>query len=192
MASDVELDNFSSCSRKRPDHFRSSRPFDAAPPGWRAGVESVLRRDVSRLVFRAKKEGIDEPFESRLLEANEEFASLLQEASALPNGAISSQRPSISEILICAVRCAAKQYILLAELGDLALVDELTGLYNRRGFMAIAERQLKVGRRSGKGMLLFFMALDDLKQLNDSYGHSQAHHALNRPSHALDITFPHY
>ncbi len=189
MASDVELDNFSSCSRKRPDHFRSSRPFDATPPGWSADSESLLRRDVSRLLFRAKKEGIDEPFESRLLEANEEFASLLQEASALPNGAISSQRPSISEILICAVRCAAKQYILLAELGDLALVDELTGLYNRRGFMAIAERQLKVGRRSGKGMLLFFIDVDDLKQINDSYGHSEGDQALKRTAQALEMTF---
>jgi len=88
-----------------------------------------------------------------------------------------------------AVRCAAKQYMLLAELGDLALVDELTGLYNRRGFMAIAERQLKVGRRSGKGMLLFFIDVDDLKQINDSHGHSEGDQALRRTAQALEITF---
>src|SRR5712664_2968983 len=185
----MELDNFSSGSRKRLDLNRSSRPFDVALPGLPADSESLLRRDVSRLLLQAKKKVIEEPFESRLLEANQEFSSLLQEASALPNSALPNQRRSISEILMRAVRCAAKQYMLLAELGDLALVDELTGLYNRRGFMAIAERQLKVGRRSGKGMLLFFMDVDDLKQINDSHGHSEGDQALRRTAQALEITF---
>jgi diguanylate cyclase (GGDEF)-like protein len=185
----VELDDLSSCSRKRLDRYGSNRPLDATLPGRTADSELLLRNEVSQLLFRTEKEVIDDPFESRLLEANQEFASLLQEASALPNGALPSQRRSISEILMRAVRCAAKQYMLLAELGDLALVDELTGLYNRRGFMAIAERQLKVGRRSGKGMLLFFTDVDDLKQINDSYGHSEGDKALRRTAHALEMTF---
>jgi len=186
----MELEDLKSCSHKYLDQFRStSRPLDDKLPGRPAEFQSLLRRDVSRLLFRAKKEGIDEPFESRLSGVNQEFASLLQEACALPNGAVSSQRRSISEILVNAVRCAAKQYVLLAELGDLALEDELTGLYNRRGFMAIAERQLKVGRRSGTGMLLFFIDVDDLKQINDSYGHSEGDRALRRTAQALEMTF---
>src|SRR5260370_22055459 len=185
----MELDDLSSGSRKRLDRYGCNRALDATLPGRTADSESLLRSDVSRLLFQAKKEVIDEPFESRLLEADQEFASLLHEASALPNGALPSQRRSISEILMRAVRCAAKQYMLLAELGDLALVDELTGLYNRRGFMAIAERQLKVGRRSVKGMLLFFIDVDDLKQINDSYGHSQGDKALRRTAQALEMTF---
>ncbi len=186
----MELEDLNSCSHKYLDQFRStSRPLDDKLPGRPAEFQSLLRRDVSRLLFRAKKEGIDEPFESRLSGVNQEFASLLQEACALPNGDVSSQRRSISEILVRAVRCAAKQYVLLAELGDLALVDELTGLYNRRGFMAIAERQLKVGRRSGKGMLLFFIDVDDLKHINDSYGHSEGDQALRRTAQALEMTF---
>src|SRR5437879_3267983 len=143
----MELEDLNSCSHKYLDQFRStSRPLDDKLPGRPAEFQSLLRRDVSRLLFRAKKEGIDEPFESRLSGVNQEFASLLQEACALPNDDASSQRRSISEILVRAVRCAAKQYVLLAELGDLALVDELTGLYNRRGFMAIAERDRKSTR----------------------------------------------
>jgi len=88
-----------------------------------------------------------------------------------------------------AVRCAAKQYMLQAELGNLALTDELTGLYNRRGFMAFAERQLKLGRRSGRGMLLFVMDVDGLKQLNDSFGHFEGDRALKRTADALEETF---
>ena len=185
----MELDDLSSGSRKRLDRYGSNRPLDATLPGRTAESELLLRSEVSQLLFRTQKEVLDEPFESRLLEANQEFASLLQEASTLPNSALPSQKRSISEILMRAVRCAAKQYMLLAELGDLALVDELTGLYNRRGFMAIAERQLKVGRRSGKGMLLFFIDVDDLKQINDSHGHSEGDQALRRTAQALEITF---
>src|SRR5260370_26877635 len=75
------------------------------------------------------------------------------------------------------------------DLGGFALVVELPGLYNRRGFMAIVERQLKVGRRSGKGMLLFFIDVDDLKQINDSHGHSEGDQALRRTAQALQMTF---
>jgi len=88
-----------------------------------------------------------------------------------------------------AVRCAAKQYMLQAELGNLALTDELTGLYNRRGFMALAERQLKIGRRSGRGMLLFVMDVDRLKQINDSFGHFEGDRALKRTAEVLEETF---
>jgi len=88
-----------------------------------------------------------------------------------------------------AVRCAAKQYMLQAELGNLALTDELTGLYNRRGFMFLAERQLRLGHRSGRGMLLFVMDVDRLKQINDSFGHFEGDRALKRTANALEETF---
>src|SRR5229473_2893406 len=58
----MELDNFSSGSRKRLDHYRSSRSFNAVLPGRAADSESLLRSDVPRLLFQAKKEVIDEPF----------------------------------------------------------------------------------------------------------------------------------
>jgi diguanylate cyclase (GGDEF)-like protein len=95
----------------------------------------------------------------------------------------------VSELLMRAVRCAAKQYMLQAELGSLALTDELTGLYNRRGFMAVAERQLKLGRRSGRGMLLFVLDVDRLKHINDSFGHSEGDRALKRAADVLEETF---
>jgi diguanylate cyclase (GGDEF)-like protein len=88
-----------------------------------------------------------------------------------------------------AVQCAAKQYMVQEELGTLALKDELTGLYNRRGFHALAERQLKLGRRSGREMLLFFIDVDGLKQINDSLGHTEGDRALSRTAEALKETF---
>src|SRR6267154_1227879 len=117
----MELDNFSSGSRKRLDLNRSSRPFDVALPGLPADSESLLRRDVSRQLLQAKKKVIEEPFDSRLLEANQEFASLLHEASALAKCSLTRQRRSSSAILMRAVRCPASQGILLAKPGQLAI-----------------------------------------------------------------------
>jgi diguanylate cyclase (GGDEF)-like protein/PAS domain S-box-containing protein len=61
---------------------------------------------------------------------------------------------------------------------ELSLVDELTKVYNRRGFMTLAEQQIKVAHRTKKDMSLFYADLDDLKTINDSHGHEQGDAAL--------------
>src|SRR5713226_5954306 len=145
----MQPNKVSRCSGQRPENFKSANnPFDAALLSMKVASPSLLRRNVPRLLLRRENKTIDEAFECRLSEANQELASLLQEVSAVPDGALvgGTQGGPINELLMRAVRCAAKQYMLQAELGNLALTDELTGLYNRRGFMALAERQLKVGR----------------------------------------------
>jgi diguanylate cyclase (GGDEF)-like protein len=153
--------------------------------------QSLFRRGAPRLLSRGENKDIDDVFQALLSEANGELASLLHDVRAESQDALPSDAPSqqFSELLMRAVRCAAKQYMLQAELGNLALTDELTGLYNRRGFMALAERQLKLGRRSGRGMLLFMMDLDRLKQINDSFGHFEGDRALKQTAHALEETF---
>jgi len=65
----------------------------------------------------------------------------------------------------------------------------LTGLYNRRGFLALAERQLKLGRRSGRGILLVFLDVDGMKQINDTYGHAEGDRTLIRAGGVLEKTF---
>lgn len=64
------------------------------------------------------------------------------------------------------------------ELRDLSLVDELTKLYNRRGFMTLSEQQLKVAHRTKKELSLFYADLDDLKKINDRFGHDEGDAAL--------------
>ena len=64
------------------------------------------------------------------------------------------------------------------ELRALSLTDELTGLYNRRGLITIAEKVIKVARRLKKRVLLLYADLDDLKVINDNYGHKEGDYAL--------------
>jgi len=71
-----------------------------------------------------------------------------------------------------------KQKILEKNLEKLSLTDELTGLYNRRGFIMLATQQIKIAERAKKGMLLFFIDLDHMKDINDSLGHQAGDMAI--------------
>src|SRR2546426_411655 len=183
---------FSSWRRKRGTSFKSENdPSNVAMLNIAVDSRSLFRRSAPRLLPRRDALVFDKVFQALLAEANRELASLLQEVSAVPDDTPlrGTQSRRFNELLMRAVRCATKQYMLQAELGNLALTDELTGLYNRRGFMAIAERQLKLGRRSGRGMLLFFIDVDRLKQINDSFGHAEGDRVLKHITEALEKTF---
>lgn len=66
-----------------------------------------------------------------------------------------------------------------------SLTDELTGLYNRRGFLTLAEQQLRLARRQGKDLVLFFADLDGFKQVNDRFGHAAGDKSLRAMANLL-------
>lgn len=74
-------------------------------------------------------------------------------------------------------------------LRTLSLKDDLTGLYNRRGFFTLAEQGLKTAQRMGIEMLLIFGDLDKLKKINDTLGHKEGDQALKDISQILKETF---
>ncbi len=170
----------------------STRSLDPAAWRWAFESGSLFGGEVSPLdLFRAEKGTFDQTYQTLLSEANQELATLLREVGIKSDAAPTSRRQSqpMRQLLMRAVECAVKQYMLRAELSNLALTDELTGLYNRRGFVSLTERQLKLGRRSGREMLLFFIDVDGLKRINDSFGHSEGDLALTRTAEVLGKTF---
>ena len=72
---------------------------------------------------------------------------------------------------------------------SLSLLDELTGLYNRRGFLTIAEQQLKISERNVKDLMLVFADMDGLKIINDNLGHQVGDIALVDSAHILKKSF---
>ncbi len=78
---------------------------------------------------------------------------------------------------------------LVIELKELSLKDELTGLYNRRGFLSIMTQQCAVVKRVQKNAMLIFIDLDGLKLINDRYGHAEGDQALIRTADILKNTF---
>ncbi|HEX6241637.1 MAG TPA: sensor domain-containing diguanylate cyclase, partial [Polyangiales bacterium] len=64
------------------------------------------------------------------------------------------------------------------QLRKLSVRDELTGLYNRRGFMEAAERAYTQARRERRAVALIFVDLNDMKLINDQQGHEVGDQAL--------------
>jgi diguanylate cyclase (GGDEF)-like protein len=77
----------------------------------------------------------------------------------------------------------------VAEVRALALTDELTGLYNRRGFMTLARHQLRIIARSKNPNVLLFADLDGLKRINDALGHEAGDEAIASFASVLRRTF---
>lgn len=134
---------------------------------------------------------LEERISAAIISEDNELDRLLREASHITES-LKSKVPdarTLGNVLRRAVQCAVKQSILDRELRSLALTDELTGLHNRRGFLALAKQQLKVADRNREGMLLFFGDIDDLKKINDRYGHHEGDLAVVRAAEALKQTF---
>ena len=64
------------------------------------------------------------------------------------------------------------------DLKALLLVDELTGLHNRRAFITLSEQALKLATRMGRDVLMIFVDVDHLKHINDTCGHLAGDRAL--------------
>jgi diguanylate cyclase (GGDEF)-like protein len=78
---------------------------------------------------------------------------------------------------------------LQVRLESLALTDEMTGLYNRRGFLRLATPQLKLAERKQRPLMLFFADLDGLKKINDELGHEVGDDAITQASRLLARVF---
>jgi diguanylate cyclase (GGDEF)-like protein len=71
----------------------------------------------------------------------------------------------------------------------LSLMDELTGLHNRRGFVNLAEQHLKLTSRQGVRSALIFIDVDNLKYVNDNFGHREGDYALQQVAGLLRECF---
>lgn len=76
-----------------------------------------------------------------------------------------------------------------AAIQTLSLADELTGLYNRRGFLAFCKQHLNSIRRTNRGIVIVYADLDGLKEINDSFGHTEGDRALVKTAQLLKETF---
>jgi two-component system cell cycle response regulator len=71
----------------------------------------------------------------------------------------------------------------------LATVDDLAGVYNRRGFLSLANQHLKLARRTRTGFWLILLDIDRLKQINDTFGHTEGDRAIVVTAEILRKTF---
>lgn len=77
----------------------------------------------------------------------------------------------------------------LVKLENLSITDELTNLYNRRGFMTMATQLLKLCVRANEPAAILYIDLDGLKPINDNYGHEDGDFAIKTVANVLSGTF---
>ncbi len=143
--------------KKKPilTNMTSLDPRFTGMPDWHIPVRQFLAVPAlmeGRIVGLIVVANAEEPYVERDLKAVERLATLY---------AIAVQRTRTESAL-----------------REMSLVDELTRVYNRRGFMTLAEQQIKVAHRTRKEMSLFYADLDDLKKINDAFGHKEGDAAL--------------
>ncbi len=162
--------------------FAGDRPVvgmpldDFLPPGsieQEVNVLDSLRKDFSKtLSYEAK---ITKPQDSCPVFFDVKASTLFHRG--VPSG------------VLFVARDATERRRVEEEVRKMAIMDTLTGLYNRRGFIALAEQQMKTSARNDQKLHLFFIDLDDLKFINDTWGHKEGDRALKRTAVILQRTF---
>jgi diguanylate cyclase (GGDEF)-like protein len=74
-------------------------------------------------------------------------------------------------------------------LHTLSVTDELTGLYNRRGFFSLAEDSLMLAQRAEKRIMMLYADLDNLKAINDTFGHDEGDRLIQETAAILKSTY---
>jgi diguanylate cyclase (GGDEF)-like protein/PAS domain S-box-containing protein len=92
-------------------------------------------------------------------------------------------------LILLAIEDITERKRLEAKLRTLSIQDELTKLYNRRGFFALGEQQRKAAKREKKVVSILFADLDDMKRINDTLGHEKGNQALRETASILKKTF---
>ena len=87
------------------------------------------------------------------------------------------------------IKEVSKRKRLEEELRSLSLHDELTGLYNRRGFMTLGEQQLKLAQRIKSTVFLLYGDIDRMKWINDTLGHQEGDKTLRETADMLKGAF---
>lgn len=91
--------------------------------------------------------------------------------------------------LIFQIQDIAERKRAEAAIHTLSLADELTGLYNRRGFLAFCKQHRNSLQRTNQGGVIVYADLDGLKKINDSFGHKEGDRALIKTAELLKETF---
>ncbi|MBN2802993.1 MAG: GGDEF domain-containing protein [Deltaproteobacteria bacterium] len=97
--------------------------------------------------------------------------------------------PFMFEELRTHIGSSIKSSSMMDELKIQSMMDELTGVQNRRGFMSRGKKLLEAARDAGKKTLVFYADLDKLKTINDTYGHEEGDAAIAGAADILKQTF---
>lgn len=92
-------------------------------------------------------------------------------------------------LVVACLRDITELVWLREELAELSLVDDLTGLYNRRGLRTLVDQQRRLAARRRERLVLLFVDVDGLKEINDLYGHASGDFVIQQTAEILRHVF---
>jgi len=99
-------------------------------------------------------------------------------------------RSELSErILRRGIIYSMERHEILQSLYRTTIIDELTGLYNRRGLYTLGNQQIELAKRHSDDIFIFYLDLDGMKEINDTLGHDYGDKALLTASKIMHKTF---
>ena len=137
-----------------------------------------ISRDITE---RKRVENELQQYRARLEELVRERTAELIKANTELELDIAARKLVENELALKAQELARSNTLL----ESLSLVDDLTGLYNRKGFFALAEHRVKLADRTGAPFSVAFVDLDGLKRINDTFGHQEGNRALVETANVL-------
>lgn len=117
--------------------------------------------------------------------AAEQIRKLFESHSLLPDPVNSAIMSEVLGLAAQAEQRLAEQDARIHHLESLTTTDDLTGLYNRRGFMDGFNRALQSARRYTEEGVLAYIDIDYFKPINDTYGHHAGDLILRRVGELL-------
>jgi diguanylate cyclase (GGDEF)-like protein/PAS domain S-box-containing protein len=114
----------------------------------------------------------------------DEFLGVLG-SHAGPGACFSTSEAGLLDLLAGQAAVTIVNSRLSAEIERLAVVDELTGVFNRRGLVILGAREIERARRLGRPLAALFADLDHFKSLNDDYSHEVGDQALREISRRI-------
>ena len=141
---------------------------DGAAPLPQAEVAAGLRA-IAEALRRSYAE------ERRLVRLSDRMQLDLQTA----NRRLAEQTSELSALNRRMVREVAQREALTRELEQLATIDALTGLANRRHLLELTEREVRRAERHSRPLAVLLLDLDDFKHVNDTRGHAAGDAALH-------------
>ncbi len=171
--------------------FTFVNPAGAALLGYRPAdmvdreVVSFVPKDQRNIVKEAddrRSKGISDRYELDFLHKDGSRRTLLVSGGPRVSGSGASGTMAV-------LLDITDRKLMEEQIRSLSLEDELTKLYNRRGFMTLAEQQLKNASRLHKRAFLIYADVDNLKAVNDTFGHKEGDKALVQLAAAIKKSF---
>lgn len=94
-------------------------------------------------------------------------------------------KPFVKEVVFSRINAHIKLKKALEKLEQASITDEMTGVFNRRYAYQVLARQIALARRENKEFVISYIDIDNLKEINDTYGHTEGDKLITTISGSL-------